>query len=402
MKKGIMKKIFIFLAIIAFGFLGMMYLTSADKTSNKRSEVVEIRKVETQEVVYDDLILSVKGNGVVKSKQSLDIISEATGKVLYAKNNLKNGTFFKEGEVILKIDSREVENNLFSFRSDFMNSVASMLPEIKNESIEQYEKWYKYFNTLDINKKTPELPPTTDTREKIKVSSRNVYSKYYLVQNQEILLSKHKINAPFDGYLSNSELIENSYISRGQKLFTLIDAKNLEIAVPLLVDEVNLINFSNSPLVKIYSQKDKSKYLQGRINRRDISLDQNTQTINAYVSFRNSKLSSDFLPGNYVEVGISGRKLSNVAVIPRHLIDNENNVFVMEDGKLVREKVDIITYQQNSAIVSKSIRENSKLITTILQKPLIGMDIESINHPELIEEEVADSGSSENTTSELN
>ncbi|MCK5457434.1 MAG: efflux RND transporter periplasmic adaptor subunit [Melioribacteraceae bacterium] len=380
----------------------MIYLTSADKTSNKRSEVVEIRKVETQEVVYDDLVLSVKGNGVIKSKQSLDIISEATGKVLYAKNNLKNGTFFIEGEVILRIDSREVENNLFSFRSDFMNSVASMLPEIKNESIEQYEKWYKYFNTLDINKKTQELPPTTDTREKIKVSSRNVYSKYYLVQNQEILLSKHKITAPFDGYLSNSELIENSYISRGQKLFTLIDAKNLEIAVPLLVDEVNLINFSNSPLVKIYSQKDQSKYLQGRINRRDISLDQDTQTINAYVSFKNSKLSSDFLPGNYVEVGISGRKLSNVAVIPRHLIDNENNVFVMEDGKLVREKVDIITYQQNSAIVSKSIRENSKLITTILQKPLIGMNIESINHPEPIEEEVADSGSSENTTSELN
>ena len=167
MKKGVMKKIIIFIAIISFGILGMMFLTSTEKTSNKRAEIEEIRKVETQEVIYDDLVLSVKGNGVVKSKQSLDIISEATGKVLYAKNNLKNGTFFAEGEVILGIDSREVENDLFSFRSDFMNSVASMLPEIKNESIEQYEKWYKYFNTLDINKKTPELPLSTDGFENL-------------------------------------------------------------------------------------------------------------------------------------------------------------------------------------------------------------------------------------------
>lgn len=402
MKKGIMNKIFIVLAIIAFGFLGMMYLTSADKASNKRDEVINIRKVETQKVVYDDIILSIKGNGVVKSKQSLDIISEATGKVHYVKNNLKNGTYFKEGEAILKIDSREVENNLFSFRSDFMNSVASMLPEIKNESIEQYDKWYKYFNTLDINKNTPELPTTTDTREKIKVSSRNVYSKYYKVRNQEILLSKHAIIAPFDGYLSNSELIENSYVTRGQKLFRLIDAKNLEIAVPLLVDEINLLNINNSPTVKIYSQKDESKYINGRILRKDISLDKNTQTINAYVSFINRKLSSDFLPGNYVAVEISGRKISDVAIIPRHLIDNEKNVFVMENGKLAQEKVEVLKYQRDNAIVSKSIPENSKLITTILQKPLIGMRIDSINDPEPVEESVAVTDSGEISTSELN
>ncbi len=113
-----MKKIFVVLAIIAFGFLGMMYLTSADKASNKRDEVVDIRKVETQKVVYDDIVLSIKGNGVIESKQSLDIISEATGKVLYAKNNLKNGTYFTKGEVILKVDSREVESESYRPRTD--------------------------------------------------------------------------------------------------------------------------------------------------------------------------------------------------------------------------------------------------------------------------------------------
>jgi RND family efflux transporter MFP subunit len=397
MKKGSVRKIVVFISIIAFGLLGMFYLTSADKISNKRKASLEIRKVNTERVKYKDLTLSVKGNGVVKSKHSLDVISEATGKVLFAKNNLKNGTYFSKGEVILKIDSREIKNNLFAYRSDFMNSVASMLPEIKNEDEQLYNKWYKYFNELDISKETPELPQTTDTREKIKVSSRNVYSKYYTVKNQEILLSKYEIAAPFDGYLSNSELIENSYVTRGQKLFRLIDAENLEIAVPLLVDEINLINFKTSPVVKIYSQKDESKYLTGKIFRKDISLDKNTQTINAYVSFTNNNLASDFLPGNYVEVEIAGKKLKNVAVIPRHLIDNEQNVFIIEEGKLARKKVEVLKYQQNNAIVAESIPEESKLITTILQKPLIGMKIDSINDPEPFDEEVAEADSVENS-----
>ncbi|MEN8193631.1 MAG: HlyD family efflux transporter periplasmic adaptor subunit [Bacteroidota bacterium] len=384
-----MKKIIVFIAIIAVGFLGMIYLTSTEKTSNKRSETKEVRKVETKRIMYNDFILSVKGNGVIKSKQSLDIVSEATGKIVFAKNNAKNGTYLGKGEVILKIDSREIKNDLFSFRSDFMNSVASMLPELKNESTELYNKWYSYFNTLDINKKTPELPQTTDTREKIKVSSRNVFSKYFRVKNQEILLSKYNITAPFDGYLSNSELIENSYITRGQNLFTLIDAKNLEIAIPLLVDEVNLINFNNPPVVKIFSQKDKSYYIKGKIYRKDINLERTTQTINVYVTFVNKKLSSDFLPGNYVKAEIFGKKLSDVAAIPRHLIDNDSNVFIIEKGELAREKVNVLTYQQDIAIVSQSIPEDSKLVSTILQKPLVGMKIESINDPEPLKEEVA-------------
>ncbi len=402
MKKIPVKKILVFIAIIAVGFLGMMFLTSTEKTSNKRAEQIDIRKVETQRIVYEDFTLSIKGNGVVNSKQSLEVVSEAQGKILYAKNNAKNGTHFKKGEVILKIDSREVENDLFSFRSDFMNSVASMLPELKNESAEEYDKWFKYFNTLDISGETPELPKTTDTREKIKVSSRNVFSKYYKVKNQEILLSKYNITAPFDGYLSDSDLIENSFIVRGQTLFTLIDAKNLEIAVPLSVDEINMISFQSPPSVKIYYENDKENYLEGKIYRKDIDIERTTQTTNVYVSFSNNKLKSNFLPGNYVTIEISGKKLEDVAIIPRHAINNDGDVFVINEGTLTVEDISVLVYQDDIAIVERSIPEESKLVSTILQKPLVGMKIDSINDPELVEEEVALTDSAIEAHSELN
>ncbi len=51
----------------------------------------------------------------------------------------------------------------------------------------------------------------------------------------------------------------------------------------------------------------------------------------------------------------------------------------MEDGKLAKQKVDVITIQGDVAIIKHTVSDNMKLVTTILQKPLIGMGIKSSN-----------------------
>ena len=51
---------------------------------------------------------------------------------------------------IIKIDERQVKNSLYSMRSDFMNAVASVLPDFKIEDKSIYDKWYNYFLNLKI------------------------------------------------------------------------------------------------------------------------------------------------------------------------------------------------------------------------------------------------------------
>lgn len=380
--------------IVILGFLLMFVLGSTEKHSNKRVVEPEVRLVETQTVNFDDLVLEIEGNGVVESKKTLSVVSEATGPVLYAKNDLKNGTFVNAGELILEVDSREVENTLYTLRSEFLNALALVLPDIKIEDPQTYSKWYDYFLKLDIHKTTPELPDISGSQEKIKLSTRSVFSKYYAVKNQEILLSKYKIVAPFAGYIKANGVVEGSFVSRGSHLFTLNDAVNVEIAVPLLIQEVNLIEFTPPPVAKIFPDKNEEEMIQGKIYRKETLLNRNSQTLNVYVSFTNNKLNSYFLPGNYVKVKIDGMKLKNVAKIPRYVVDTENFVYTMEDGKLQRRKVDLVAIQGNEAIIKKSDDNDMKIITTILQKPLIGMQVKSVNESiELNEESTADNDS---------
>jgi multidrug efflux pump subunit AcrA (membrane-fusion protein) len=391
--------------IIAFGFLGMNLLSSTEKHSNAANFKPEIRTVNTQQVTFGDHTLEIEGNGVIESQQTLNIISEANGIVLFAKNNLKDGTFVEKGELILEIDQREVENNLYSLRSAFLNAVVTILPELKIENQETYNKWYNYFESVDIHKNLPKLPEINDSQEKIKLSTRDIYNKYYAVKNQEILLSKYKVTAPFSGFIKSNGVIENSFVSKGQHLFTLSDAINLEISVPLLVEEINLIDISSSPTVKIYSDKNAKDFIYGKILRRETNLDRNSQTLNVYASFNNTSLNSYFLPGNYVNVKIQGKKLKNVALVPRHLLDNDGYIFTMEEpsdgaagNKLARKKVEVVTIQGNKAVIRNTLPENTTLVTTIMQKPLVGMQIQSTD--KIVESEGEKNGTIELSTSD--
>ena len=381
--------------ILILGFFIMFVLASTEKHSNKRDVEPEVRLVETQSVYFEDLALEIEGNGVIESKKTLNVISEANGPVLFAKNNLKDGTFVREGDLAIEIDAREVENSLYTMRSEFLNTLAQVLPDIKVEDPKAYEKWYNYFINIDIHQTTPELPDISGSQEKIKLSTRSVFSKYYAVKNQEILLSKYKITAPFTGYIKSNGVVEGSFVSKGSHLFTLSDAVNVEIAVPLLIDEVNLINFSNPPIVKIFPDNHQEEVAHGKIYRKETLLNRNSQTLNVYVSFTNGNLNSFFLPGNYVKVKIGGMMFKNVAKIPRHVLDNEQFVYTMEDGKLARRKVDLVAIQGNDAVIKYAGNNDMNIITTILQKPLIGMPVKSANESIELKEEIPDLNNSE-------
>ena len=398
LNKSTMIKLGSVIGILVLGFLIMIALGSTEKESNKREVEPEIRLVETQSINFEDLVLEIEGNGVIESKKTLNVISEAAGPVLYAKNDLKDGTFVREGELILEVDSREVENTLYTMRSEFLNSLALVLPEIKVEDPETYNKWSNYFYNLDIHQTIPELPDISNSQEKIKLSTRSVFSKYYAVKNQEILLSKYKIVAPFSGYIKSNGVVVGSFVSKGTNLFTLNDAVNVEISIPLLVDEVNLINFSSPPTVKIFPDKHEAEVVYGKIYRKETLLNRNSQTLNVYVSFTNGSLNSFFLPGNYVKVKIEGMELHDVAKIPRYVVDNEQYVYTMEEGKLARRKIELVTIQGNDAIIKNSGIEEMKIITTILQKPLIGMQVKSNNETIELKEDITDVNDSNNVS----
>jgi len=373
-------KLISFFSILAIGIVSMLGLSATNKKSAKIVAKPEIRKVETLELKYENITPEIEGNGVIAARRTLEIVAEVRGIITFAKNDLKSGTFFNEGELICEIDPRQAVNEVHSLRSDLMKMITSFLAYTKLEDEKMYAKWLKYFNSLTIDNTVPDLPEIIEPREKILISNYNIFAQYFTVKNAEILLSKHEIYAPFAGFITSNAIIQGSYVSVGQKVAIIRDVKNIEISVPLLLDDSKWIDLSNQPEVKIFWDDNPENWVTGIITRQDSRLDRDSQSINIYIYLQNPSLNHHLFPGNYVHVLIRGITIFDVAKIPRHTIDGLQQIyFVDENNKLGKQPIEIILVQKDFALIKRSLPDNTKIISTLLQKPLVGMPVQDIN-----------------------
>ena len=379
-KKNIIYKISSFILILIIGIFGMKMLGSSNKQTNKRDIVQEVRKVETQLLAHDDVQIEIEGNGTIEAQKTVNIISEVQGIVTFAKNDLKSGTYVKKGEIICKIDPRQAENSFHSQYAEFMRVLISFLAFANSESDELYNKWFKYSNELDIDKPIKDLPKISDPREKNQAITNNIFTQFYAVKNAEIALSKHIIYAPFDGYITSNGIVKDSYINFGQKLISLQDVTNIEISVPLLLDDAKWIDFTKNPKARVYWENDSDSWTYGQIFRKENQLDRNSQSINVFISLNNENLNQNLFPGNYVRVMVEGITIPNIATIPRNIVDNNNQIYFVDDSsKLGRMFVNIVSVQGDMVLIENSLKDSLRIVTSILQKPLVGMPIEDVN-----------------------
>ena len=387
--KGNIIKIISVIIILIIGVIGMKMLGSSKKQAKKRDVVQEVRKVETQLLTHSDFQIEIEGNGTIEAQKTVDMVSEVQGIVTFAKNDLKSGTYVKKGEIICEIDSRQAENSFHSQYAEFMRVLISFLAYTNSESDDLYNKWSKYSNELDINKPIKDLPEMTDPREKNQAINNNILTQYYAVKNAEIALSKHTIFAPFNGYITSNGIVKDSYVNFGQKLVSLQDVTNIEISVPLLLEDAKWIDFTKNPKVKVYWENDLDSWSYGNIYRKENQLNRNSQSINVFVSLNNKILNQHLFPGNYVRVMIEGVTIPNVATIPRNIVDNDNQIYFVDDSsRLGRMRVNIVSVQGDLVLIEKSLSDSLRIVTSILQKPLVGMPIEDTNNSDIDEKNI--------------
>lgn len=380
-KKNIIYKISSFVLILIIGVFGMKMLGSTKKQAKKRDVIQEVRKVETQLLTHGDFKIEIEGNGTIEAQKTVDVVSEVQGIITFAKNDFKSGTYVKKGEIICEIDPRLAENFYQSQYAEFMRVLISFLAYTNSESDALYNKWSKYSNELDINEQIPDLPDISDPREKNQAISNNILTQYYAVKNAEIALSKYTIIAPFDGYITSTGIVKDSYVNFGQKLVSLQDVTHIEIPIPLLLEDAKWIDFTKNPKVEVYWGDDPENWTYGKIYRKENQLNRNSQSINVFVSLNNETLNQHLFPGNYVRVMIEGITIPNVATIPRNIVDNDSQVYFVDDSsKLGRMRVDIVSIQGDMVLIEKSLRDSLRIVTSILQKPLLGMPLEDVNN----------------------
>lgn len=360
--------------ILGFSYGLMKYLISLrnDTVSNPVPEAKRLVKCDT--IDYQVVISRVEAPGRLLSTSETDIVSEASGKIMAGEVPLRKGGEFEKGNLLFSIYPDEVKLALYSRKSRFKSSLANLLPELRFDFPEQEQQLRDYFNELNIEEDFPPFPVFKDEKLSIFLSGRNIISEYYNIKKDELQLKRHNVYAPYDGTFMEVYLEEGAYTNTGGKVATSISTDKLEVEVALERFHSEWVKVGD--VVNVSSEKSRQGH-QGKVVRKSAFVDKNTQSQLIFVSIEKAS-AKNLLNGEYVHVVFPGHPVPNAMEIPRNAVFNNDEVFVVVDGRLQKRSINIIKINTNTLIFN-GVPEGEIVVVQPLIHVLEGTVVEVFN-----------------------
>ncbi|MGB2759066.1 MAG: HlyD family efflux transporter periplasmic adaptor subunit [Maribacter stanieri] len=357
MRKIIFTVLGILLIVVSFFLAG--YIVDSKKTFKPKSEKI-VKTVFTEVVENGTVPIVVSANGNLTAKQRVELYAEVQGVFKKGSKLFKEGQAFRQGETIISIDADEYAASVQSAKSNLFNQLTAVMPDLRLDYPDIYSKWQDYLSNFDMSKSTPALPELTTEKEKFFISGRGILTSYYNVKNLEQRLSKYRISAPFSGVLTETLVTEGTLVRSGQKLGEFINTEVYELEVAISKRYTDLLKVGES--VELTNLDDNSTY-KGKVTRINGSIDQATQTVNAYIEVEDKNLRE----GMYLEADLDAKKEENAIEVDRGLLLEGNKIFIVRDSILDVIDVEPV-YFSDKRVVLKNVPNG----VTIVSKPISG------------------------------
>jgi multidrug efflux pump subunit AcrA (membrane-fusion protein) len=354
---------------IILSILGVLFIIGAyfigdyiSNTAKKQRPIPDkvVKTVFTDTVQNGTVQIVIPANGSLMAKRRVELYAEVQGVFKSTGTLFKPGQEYRKGQTIIRMDASEYYASVQSSKSNLYNSIAAIMPDLRLDFAEVFNKWQNYLNAFDLKKTTPQLPEMTTDKENYFITGRGIVSNYYNVKNLEQRLSKYTLSAPFSGILTETLVTEGSLIRSGQKLGEFIDTSVYEMEVALSQSYASLLKVGET--VALNNLENTQSYT-GMVSRVNGSIDATTQTITAYIEVKDKSLKE----GIYLEANLNGKEEKDVIEISRSLMLDGNQIFVVRDTVL--DVIDVKpVYFSDTNVVLKEIPDG----TIILSKPIPG------------------------------
>jgi len=344
-------------------------LAKMKEPPKKTIQVPAKKYVKTSEVIYTDVRTEIIAFGRVRTAQTLDMIAEVSGKMQEGSVKLKEGQSFSKGTLLFRIDDEEARLTLQSQKSNFLKDIATILPDLKIDYSDNYDAWEKYFNSIQIDRSLPELPGYKTVKEKTFIATRNIFTNYYTIKSQESRLKKYRFYAPFDGNIYSINFQSGSYVNPGNNIGRLIRSGQLELKVDVEVDDISWIELGTES--RIYGE-DGSEWV-AKVIRIGEFVNQNTQSIDVFLSIQ-GKNTQPLFDGQFLRAVIPSKTIPGSMIIPRNILFNGDEVFVVEDTLLKLKEVNVHKINEETVVFS-GLEEGAQLVSEPIVNAYNGMTV---------------------------
>ncbi len=369
------KTLIISLLILLAGAVIVFIIFRTEPTAKRGGATKETAMlVDVVEVERGNYRPEVVTTGSVMPSKDIILSPRVSGEVIAVSPNFTPGGYVKKGEVLLRIDPADYQNNLQLRESDLLQAEADLNIEMGRQNVAQkdYQLLAEEFAGEDksLVLREPQLNAAKSEVEAARAA----------VEQARLDLQRTTIRAPFDAHILNRNVNTGSQVSPGENLGRLVgmDVYWVEAALPLA--KLRWLSFPESENekgspVKITNRTawEKGNFREGYLYKLIGSLEGNTRLARALVAVEDPLLQQTdtgnlypLIIGSFMEVRIEGTEIDSIFRVKRNFIRKDETVWLMIDNELEIREVDIQLQDAEYAYITSGLDDNDKIVTTNL------------------------------------
>ena len=329
------------------GILPLLVLAVISSCSPEDSSIKSEIKIPVSVVSIKPQSISrfIETTGTVYSSKEGLIKSELRGIYKLQRNPATGKPFalgdaVKAGQVVIRIQDREFENNL-------QDEGKKLNLELAENNLKKQESLYDKGGV---------------TQTELKNAFIEHVNAKYAYQNAEIQMSKMAVKAPFDGVIVELPYhTDGVIIDQGKDLIKVMQYDKLLMDVKL--PEKHLQEVTLDQMVQISNYNVARDTVYGKISQISPIINADTRTFQSVLQINNEKRL--LRPGMFIKAFILSEKRDSTIVIPKETVISRQDgkvVFTVENGIATEKKITTGLENMNVIEVVSGLKVNDRLV----------------------------------------
>lgn len=411
-------KIALPLIILAGALYGFQVLRDSRPDVPQRPARERVWTVETQTVSFSRHQPVMRLYGEIQSGRDVSLRALVSGEIVEIAPNLRIGALVEAGTALVRIDPFDYEGQLIEARANLLEAEARSR-EIEASSAAERDALANARDQLALAE--TDLERARELVGRGTISERTVDDRRLILSQREQgvqqrdnniamqqargdqqiaaiarlerqvveaerALQNTTLKAPFAGYISEVDADVGRMIGSNDTVVTLIDRSEIEVAVTLSdrqygrVVEADRTLIDRPVTINWYVGETPLSY-NGRIVRIAPQITAASGGVRVFAAVETPDDRDVIRPGAFVEVLVPDRAYDGVVELPETALYPGDQVFVVENERLMPRIVDVIGFAGASVLVRGDLADGETVITTKIATAGEGLKVRDINAP---------------------
>lgn len=337
-------------------------------------EVVTLAQETRPVIVYS--------TGTVQPRNEVNITPQVKGRIDAISPRMVAGGILRKGELLFAIEAVDYQLAIELARASLAQAELELM---RNENLAEVAR--REWEALNPDAAT-QPDPLVVYEPQLKSARAQRDAALANLRQAEINLQRTKVYAPFNSYVRSEQIELGQFVNAGSPVATLAGTDQVEIVVPLPLDELAWLQVPRNAETKgsaatvVVQSGGQPVQWQGAITRALGEIDPRNRMARVVVTVTDpiardangTSLLNELLPGMFIEVRLHGAEIADVIAVPRGALHDNDTVWVADrENQLQIRAVDIVRRERDEVLVRDGLQAGESLVLTNLSGAADGM-----------------------------